>query len=166
MDRRGHMPVSVIVLLGVAGLVWLATSGMVLALRQSDMAGNSLTYSFASLAAVVLWVLLAIVMVVAVLRGEMAGWARWAALVLVPLSGAAAVQAIGVVFRNRVPLAGAMMVVPILLPLLIAGYAAWALVPAWRARVPAEPWAAVVWGLVGLLSVVPWVVGGGMGGRR
>jgi len=75
----------------------------------------------------------------------MPGWVRMAALGLIPLLAVAAVVAIGVVSAGRVAPAGWLVVVPLVAPALVGGYAVWSLLLAWRARIPADPMWAVVW---------------------
>jgi len=58
----------------------------------SDAAGNAMAAGFVMLSGFALWVLLAVLMLLAGLRGGLAPWTIVAAIVLVPASGAAALR--------------------------------------------------------------------------
>ncbi|MGH7712617.1 MAG: hypothetical protein ACREOG_15100 [Gemmatimonadaceae bacterium] len=144
------------VLLAIACLLWLGLVAAVLTLNSSDPAGNALSYSFAMLMTIALWILLAILLLLAGAKGAMPRSVALWALVLVPLSGAAAVASL-VLLEGRVDtLAKWPLAVPVLAPLLIMLYAAWSLYPAWRATVPPNAANAAVWGGLLILSLVPW----------
>jgi len=79
---------------------------------------------------VLLWIVLGVLLLVGWINGEMPRWAAIAAGVLFPLSGIAAFLAVGM--ANSYP-GGWLVVVPALLPPLIALYALWAHLPALHA---------------------------------
>jgi hypothetical protein len=150
------MTASFTVVLVIAALLWAATVANTITIRSSDAAGNGLSHAFGVLIAILLWVLLAILVILAAARGEMPGWMRVAAVVLVPASGAATIGAIEIMSQGtewpvKWPLA-----VPILAPGLLIGMALWAYVPSLRAMAPASIVGGVVWGSLALLSVAPW----------
>jgi hypothetical protein len=68
------MTASFTLLLGVAVLLWLATVANTISIKSSDAAGNALSQAFGVLMAIALFVLLAIVLVLGVVRGEMPAW--------------------------------------------------------------------------------------------
>jgi len=78
-------------------------------------------------AGILLWTLLGVLLLTGWINGEMPRWAAIAAGVLFPLSGVAAFLAVGVAYSYP---GGWLVVVPALLPPLIALYALWAHLPA------------------------------------
>src|SRR4051812_48620652 len=95
------------------------------------------------------WVALIVLLVNGALMGEMPGWAKFLAVFLVPLSGAATIAAIDMCSRH-IKWA---FVFPLVLPLLIAGYALWARMPKLRAAISIETMSAGAWALVLVLSI-------------
>lgn len=124
-------------------------------MHSSDPAGNALSQAYAAVMAVGLWVLLAALMLFAGLNGEMPRWAMALAWILVPASGAAALAAVQLLsdsfYQARWPL-----VVPVLAPLLLVGFALWAYLPSLHRAVPAPTASVVSWAAIAILSIVPW----------
>lgn len=96
------------------------------------------------------WTALVVLTAVAAIQGDMpaSGWI--AAIVLLPASGAATAAAIDLATRGG----RWALVVPCLLPPLIALYAAWARLPRLRAAMPAKVATYGVWGAVLTLSAI------------
>lgn len=149
------MPILSVVVAAVCGLLWLALVATTATLHQSDAAGNGLSYSFAMLEAMALWVLLAVLVLLVAGRAAMPGWAKLTAIVLLPLSGAATLATIELLARQ--PEVGRWpMVVPAFIPAMILAYALWATSPALRAAIAPAAVHRTVWGMVLLLSLIPW----------
>ena len=91
--------------------------------RSSDLAGNGMSVAFAMVFTILLWIAVIVLLLIARSRGNVPGWAMACLVVPVPLSAIVAMVAIGLFSDrgNRL-----MMVVPLALPVLFAGYATWA----------------------------------------
>lgn len=96
------------------------------------------------------WIALAILLVMAAVKGEMPVGGRILAAVLAPASGVATVAAIDLATRGG----RWALIAPCILPPLMAAYAAWARFPRLRAALPAKVATYGVWGLVLVLSAV------------
>jgi hypothetical protein len=137
----------------LAAFAWFILNAAARDMNKSDAAGNGLAMVYAVFFAIGLWAILAILMVFSAVKGEMPGAGAVCAFLLVPLSGASAVAAIDLLsnrFLPRWPMA-----VLILVPPLVAAYAAWAYFPGLRAAVPHTVASIVVWGLVFAVSIAP-----------
>jgi hypothetical protein len=97
-----------------------------------------------------LWLCLILLLIIAAAMGEMPRAGGWAAFFLVPISAIAAFVALDACSRN---LRGA-AIFPAALAGLIACYAAWARIPALRARLPTKDATGAVWGGVFILSAL------------
>lgn len=104
--------------------------------------------------AIGLWVVLATLTFTAGVRGEMPGWVKVAAALLVPLAAAASIQTVALLADHPDPLWP--VVVPTLAPLLVILSAVWALYPSLRTFLPSGTLNGVVWGVVFLLGIIPW----------
>jgi hypothetical protein len=149
------MTIFALILLIVTAMAYACLIATLLTLHNSDAAGNGLSQAFGALVTVVLWILLSGLMIVAGSKGSMPPWTSAIALFLVPASGAAALaagQLLGSTFyRAKWPL-----VVPILLPLLLVGFALWAYLPLFQAILSPAMAGAWTWGAVLVLSLLPW----------
>ena len=145
-----------LVLLVLAGLLWLTMMAMVATINESDAAGRGMSYGFAFVTAIALWVALAILVLLAASRGVMPGWLKPAALVLVPLSFAAALATISVLNGRGNEVAGWPVVIPAAMPLLILSYVIWTMSPSIRTAFAPALMESGVWGVVLLLSLIPW----------
>lgn len=139
-----------------ATLLWLAMVAIVATINQSDAAGQGMSYGFAFILAIMLWISIAVLMVLAMSRPGIAGWVKIAAIVLLPLSFAAALAAINVLHGRGAESSGWPIIVPSIVPLLLLGYAVWTMVPTLRDKFSAALMDRTVWGLVLVLSLVPW----------
>jgi hypothetical protein len=95
-----------------------------------------------------LWVVLAVLLVMCGVMGEMPRWAGVAAFFLHPLSGVAAFVAIDMAERH-----GWAIIFPVVLPLIIALYALWARLPQLHARLPVKSTSLVAWVAILVLSI-------------
>ena len=150
-DQPRPLPIGTFVLFALACLPYFV---MVAALSDSqggDAAGRGMAAGFAFVFGMVLWFLLAIMLLLAAIRGAMPKWAAAAALILFPLSCAAALFALD--SRGS----GGAFLVAALLPPLIALYAIWARLPALHPAMPPGITSAITWSVVFLLSAAPLV---------
>ena len=143
------------VLLLLAFFCWIGFVMCAVSMHESDAAGNGMAQGFAFVLGIAEWILLAMVLLVAGFGGKMPAWGKISAFILVPGSCAASLAAVQMLAENEY--AGQWLFgVPILLPLLIAGYALWALIPRLRAAVSPNIAGGVVWCAVAVLSALPW----------
>ena len=140
----------------IAVLGWLICCPVWPGLDSSDAAGNALAQAFAALEAIVLWLLLAALTFLCWLNGRMPVWGAIAAVVLIPVSGAAAIGALGLLAQPNLPPHLWPLVALVAPPPLIIAYGLWAITPPLRDRLPANAVSIVVWGgvLAAALSVV------------
>ncbi len=138
-------------------LCWIGFVVNATSMHESDAAGNAMTQGFAFLLGSAAWILLALTLLVAGLRGTMPNWAMIAACLLVPASAAASLATLQLFAANDYP-ANWLFVVPILTPPFMGSYALWAHVPQIRGRIPATLAGSVVWGCVLVLTLLPWPV--------
>jgi hypothetical protein len=146
-----------LLLTGIAFL-WMGLIPSVLHPNSSDAAGNAMSEAFEAVYAILIWIMLAILLIIAGANGEMPSWARALALLLVPASGVAAVVAGAIIpglQRLHVDARWLAIVPGLAVPLLVF-YALWAYYPSIHAAIPAGVAGGVVWGLVAILSVAPW----------
>jgi hypothetical protein len=101
-----------------------------------------------------LWIVLAIMMLVAGITGTMPRWTAILAVILVPTAAVASVVALDMCSRNM----RWAVVFLLALPALVAFYAFWARLPRLRAVLPAEKISAAVWATVFLLSIVTFAI--------
>ena len=141
------------ILLVAALFCWLLLIPGLLTYGGSDAAGNALAAAFDALLTVVLWGLLAVLVLLAGQKGEMPATGALAALILIPASGAAALAAERLLRNRAVAPFVWPILVPALVPPLVAAFALWVLLPSLRAAVP-PTWAlGVIWGPVLLVSL-------------
>jgi hypothetical protein len=147
LARLRAAPLGMIALLALAAVLYVALLVASAAPLESGEAAFSQAWG-ALLLTFWLWVVLALALLVAAVIGHMPRTAGFAALLLHPISGVAALVAIDAVSRH---VEGALAVVA-LLPPLIAFYALWARLPTLRASAPQGLVGAAIWGAVALLS--------------
>ena len=122
-------PVGAVILALLAGLLYIAYLGSLHDARRSDAAGNALTEAFLALFGTALWIVLAVLLVVAFKNGKMPTWAAIGALVLGPLACYASFVSADLYAHQR----GWVFIVPGLLPPVIMLYALWIRIPAFVA---------------------------------
>jgi hypothetical protein len=127
----------------------------ILTARSSDAAGRGMSLGFAVIQGLVLWIVLASMFAVAILRGAMPSYATAAAIVFLPLSAIAAASAMGL-YNDRY--GDWLAVVPALLPLLLALYAFWARMVGWHDTLPPVPTTAILGGAIVVLTIMPLVL--------
>jgi hypothetical protein len=146
-----------LLLVGIT-LLWTVLNPSITLPNSSDAAGRGMSEAFEAVYAILMWIMLAILVTIAGVKGEMPAWAQVLAVPLVPASGVAAVTA-GAMIHGLQRLgvdARWLVIVPALTPPLLIFYALWAYYPAIGASVPSAVAAGVVWALVAILSVLPW----------
>jgi hypothetical protein len=137
--------------------MWAFVSENLFAPGTSDAAGDGLVSAFSMFYVAAVWLLLAVLLLIAGARGEMPAWTALTAVVVHPLSCGVAVAAVDLLMKERAHapprwLAAA----PLLAPPLIAAYAAWVFFPFLRAAVPSGAAGTGVWGVVLAASLVSW----------
>jgi hypothetical protein len=150
------MTASFTLVLVLAVVLWVATVANTITIRSSDPAGNALSHAFGVLMAIALWVLLAILVVLAAIRGIMPVWMRLAAVVLVPAGGVATIGAIEVMSQVTEWPVKWPLLVPIFAPALVVVLALWTYVPSMHTAVSAPIGAVIVFAGLTVLSIAPW----------
>jgi hypothetical protein len=141
----------------MAALVWVVQLATLSNLSGSDAAGNGLAQAFAMLEIFLLWALLAVLVIIAGVVGALPLPVVLPGALLLPLSGAAAMQALDLLSEPNSPPFLWPIIVSATVPPLIALFWVWAVIPALRQNVPAWFVAGLVWGGTTLVSasVVP-----------
>lgn len=145
-----------VILLLLAGVVYLASLAVVSDMLGSDAAGNGMAQAFAVLLSIGEWILLGIVLAIGVARNLGAPLVRTAVLLLFPACAVANFVAVGLLtdrfYRAQWPL-----VVPVLMPLLFVVLTVWMQSSAWQERISSGAIATLLAALLGL-AVAPWPV--------
>ena len=147
-------PIGTFVLLAVAGVLYLGMLGSLSGLNDTDAMGRGLALGFGAIFGVALWLVLAVLLLVAAINGRMPVADKIVAAILLPLSAIAASVAIDL-YGSRADWAFA---VPLLLPLLIMAYALWARMPPLQRKLRPLPTTAIIGGLVTILTLTPLLV--------
>jgi hypothetical protein len=150
------MTAAFVIVLVVAAVLWAATVANTVTIKSSDAAGNALSHAFGVFMAIALFVLLAILVVLAAARGAMPVWMRIASVILVPASGAATIAAIEIMSQGTEWPVRWPLVIPALAPALIIGLALWTALPSVRGLAPASVAGGIALGGLALLSIAPW----------
>ena len=150
------VPVLALSLLLVGTFLWLAMVAISATMNESDAAGRGMASGFAVVTAIGLWIVLAILVLIAMTRAEAPGPTKVAALLLVPLSFAAALATISILSGVRGQAAGWPVVILATLPFLILSYVLWMISPSVHGAVSPAIMQRGVWGLILILSLVPW----------
>src|SRR3954452_25455065 len=82
-----------IVLGALIGLLWALNLATLASLGNSDAAGNAISEAYAAIQIIALWSLLTVLALIACIKGTAPKAAKAAALVIVPVSGFAAIAA-------------------------------------------------------------------------
>ena len=154
METRSKPPIGTFVLLAIACVLYLGMLGSLSGLNETDAMGRGLALGFGAIFGVALWLVLAVLLLIAALNGLMPVAGKIGAALLLPLSAIAASVAIDL-YGNRADWAFA---VPLLLPPLIMAYALWARMPSLQAKLPPLHTTAIVGGLVAILTLTPLLV--------
>ena len=141
----------------LAALIYALTLATLSSLANSDAAGNAYAQAYGAIEIIILWLLLAIMTLIAALKGDMPWPAIVAAVVLIPASGVAALSAGDLLARPDVSPFLYPLIIPALVPPLVATSCFWALLPRLRAMVPARAAAGSIWGavLIASLAIFP-----------
>ncbi len=150
-DKPAKAPVGSIILLIVAGFLYLAMAGSLADLSGSDAAGRGMAMGFGMIFGAALWLVLALLLLIAAINGAMPVAGKIGAAVLLPASAVAASVAVDL-YSHRADWAFAIVLA---LPLLIAIYALWARLPALHASLPPLQITAILGGTLVLLCLVP-----------
>jgi hypothetical protein len=153
--------IGALLLLGLACLLYLAMMNVIAPsparefIHHGEPASNAIGEAITSLVGgsliLLLWIVLAILLFLGGKGQKMPPQARVAAAILLPLSGVAAIYAADLNARY----AGWAIVVPALLPPLIALYAMWMRLPVLHAALPAKIINAAAWGAILVLTIAP-----------
>ena len=155
-ERDKASPASVGVAAGLSIIVlllWALQLALLSDLSGSDAAGNALTQAYAAIAIILLWVLLAILALIAFFKGAMPAPAAIAALVLIPVSGSVALSALELLRAAELAPYRWPIIIPALVPPIVVAFCFWALLPGVQARVPAIYASVIAWGSVLLLCI-------------
>jgi hypothetical protein len=144
-------PIGMLALLILAALLYAATVGSIADLGSTDAAGRALGEAFGVIYGFGLWVVLAAMIVIGGLNGKMPVWAAIVAAILVPASAVASVIAIEFIKYHT----GWQLLVPALIPPLIAAYALWARLPQLHRALPPILTGIALWGGVLALTLAP-----------
>jgi hypothetical protein len=137
----------------LALLLWAMQLALLNDLRGSDAAGNALAQAYGAIAIILLWVLLAVLSLIAFFKGAMPVPAAIAALILIPVSGDAALSALELLRAPELAPFRWPIIIPALAPPIMVAYTFWALLPGIHVRVPAIYAGTVAWGSVLLLCI-------------
>jgi len=148
-----RIPFGTIGLLVLAGSLYLAAMMSLGDALHTDAAGRGMALGFAAISGTAMMVVLAILLVVAAVKGEMSVTGKIGALFLVPVA-TVAMWVAGDIYGDRTRWA---LAVPAVLPLLFAAYAVHARLPSWRAHLGAEAADIVLGGAIVLLTAAPLV---------
>src|SRR5579864_722945 len=130
----------------LALLFWVLALATLSDLAGSDAAGNGYAQAYAAIELFILWSLLALVTLIACVKGEVAWPAAFAAVILIPSSGVVAFVVLGLLSTPSLPPFLWPIVIPALVPPLVLAFDLWALFPSLRAAIPARL-AGAVWGV-------------------
>jgi hypothetical protein len=137
----------------LALLLWAMQLTLLNDLRASDAAGNALAQAYCAIAIILLWVLLAVLNLIAFFKGAMPVPVAIAALILIPVSGDAALSALELLRTPELAPFRWPIIIPALTPPIIITFTFWALLPGIHVRVPAIYAGTVAWGSVLLLCI-------------
>jgi len=141
----------------LALLVWVLMLATLSDLAGSDAAGNAYAQAYAAIEIVVLWGLLALITLIAGVKGAI-GWpSAIAAAILIPASAVVAFEVLELLSRpNLAPFLWP-LVIPAAVPPLVLVFSFWALIPPLHAVIGPRLAGGIVWSAVLLLclAVVP-----------
>ncbi|HEX5210903.1 MAG TPA: hypothetical protein VFW22_04125 [Pseudolabrys sp.] len=156
--KTSFAAVGVTIGLGVLALLfWLVALATLSDLAGSDAAGNGYAQAFAAIEIVVLWSLLALIALIAGVKGAMAWPSAIAATILIPASAVISFEVLGLLSRPHLPPFLWPLVIPAAVPPLVLAFSLWALIPPLHTIIGPRLAGGFVWGLVLLLclAIVP-----------
>ncbi len=146
-------PIGTFILLAVAAFLYLGMLGSLSGLNETDGLGPGMALGFGAIFGVALWLVLAVLLLIAAINGAMPAIGKIGAALALPLSAIAASVAIGLYGDG----AAWAFAVPLLLPPLIMAYALWARMPSLQTSLPPVPTTAIVGGIVMSLSLLSFL---------
>jgi hypothetical protein len=158
-DAERSSPVAIGLSIGLgtlAALFWVLTVAILSDLGRSDAAGNAIAQAYAAIAVIALWVVLAVLALVAAMKGAAPKWALGAAAILIPASGFATMVALDLLSRNYEPPFLWPLVTPLMVPPLVLIFCFWALLPSLRGLRFTGMTPAVALGAIALACLVQW----------
>jgi hypothetical protein len=150
-QARPRAPIGSIILLIVAGFLYLAMAASLADVSGSDSAGRGIAMGFGMIFGAALWLVLALLLLIAAINGAMPVVGKIGAAVLLPVSAVAASVAVDL-YSHRADWAFAIVLI---LPLLIAIYALWARLPGLHASLPPLLITSLLGGVLVLLCLAP-----------
>jgi hypothetical protein len=150
--------VAALVLGGLTLVLWISLLATLSDLTGSDAAGNGLAQAFAAIEIVPVWVLLAVVALIAGVKGDIGPAPAIAAAILIPASCIVTFFVLGLLTRPSLSPFLWPLVIPAAVPPLVLAFCCWALIPPLRKMIRACVAAGFAWGLVLLLclAIVPF----------
>jgi hypothetical protein len=146
-------PVGTIILLVLAAVLYAAMMSCLIDAPNSDAFGRGLALAYGAILGTALWIVLAVLLIIAAVNGRMPVWAMLGLVVLVPLSCIVMWFAGDAYGRGD----SSAIWVAALLPPLFALYALWARLPALHTTFRAVPTSAVLGAAIAYLTVAPLV---------
>lgn len=139
---------------GLALLLWPFVIAINFSLTGSDAAGNGIADAMAFLGTIIVWSLLSLSIILAALRRLIPVWPFLLAVVLMPLSAAAALGVTDLLSQDIDVFW--MTAIQIMVPPLLVFYLAWATNKALHQAIPVRIAAGIVWAPILILSALPW----------
>ncbi len=125
-------PVAIVVSIGLGVLAlmfWVLALATLSDLVGSDAAGNGYAQAYAAIEIIVLWGLLALIALIAGVKGAMTWPSAIAAAVLIPASGIVTFEVLELLSRPSLPPFLRPLVIPAAVPPLVLAVSYWALIP-------------------------------------
>ena len=138
-------------------MFWILTLATLSDLAGSDAAGNGYAQAYAAIEIVILWGLLALIALIAGVKGAMAWPSAIAAALLIPASAVVAFEVLELLSRPSLPPFLWPLVIPAVVPPLVLAFCFWALIPPLHTVIGPRLAGGFVWGAVLLLclAIVP-----------
>ena len=158
-EKASGGALAVCIALGVLTLLlYILAIVLLTSLTGSDAAGNAYSQAFAAISIIMVWLLLALMTLIAVLKGSVPVPAIIAAAMLIPASGFVSMEVLELLSDPRQSLYFWPIIIPAGIPPLVVAFSLWALLPGLRTRLPARVAASVMLGAIFLLSaaIVPF----------
>jgi hypothetical protein len=159
-DPVKAFPAAVGVSIGLGILVllfWALTLATLANLAGSDAAGNAYAQAYAAIEIIILWGLLALIALIAGVKGAIAWPSAIAAAILIPASAVVAFEVLELLSRPSLPPFLWPLVIPAAVPPLVLAFSYWALIPPLHTVIGPRLAGGFVWGFVLLLclTIVP-----------
>jgi len=148
-----RFPWAFTVLLVVALFLYAAMAQSAGSSRSSDAAGNGMAQAFGVIFAVLLWIVLAILLLIARRHGAIPGWAMACLVVLLPLSVFGVSLSIAL-WSER---GGWLIYLVFATPMLLTLYATWARFPTLQELLPANIPNGVIVAVLAIAAIAPFV---------